>query len=66
MDNKKKDTVRFSISLPTDLNEKVEADVEEHGRDKNKQINWILKKYYESSEAFSETSSEAAQKATVS
>ena len=49
-DRNKKKTISFSVSLPQELNEKVEREAESQERSKNLQINWIVKKYYESIE----------------
>jgi predicted DNA-binding protein len=40
---KKKDFVEFSIRVPVDLNEKLEADAARAERKKNQQVNWIIK-----------------------
>ena len=46
-DKNKKKTISFSVSLPEELNEKIEREAESQERSKNLQINWIVKKYYE-------------------
>jgi hypothetical protein len=48
--DKKKEFVEFSIRVPVDLNEKIEADAELAERKKNQQVNFIIKEHYESQE----------------
>lgn len=50
MENKK-EFVEFSIRLPIDLNEKLEADARVAERKKNQQVNFIIKEHYESKES---------------
>lgn len=50
MEKGKKEFVEFSIRVPVDLNEKIEADAELAERKKNQQVNFIIKEHYESKE----------------
>lgn len=46
MANKKKVLIRY-LSVPTDLNDKIEFERQDKKLTKNKLINYILKKHYE-------------------
>jgi hypothetical protein len=48
--DRKKEFVEFSIRVPVDLNEKIEADAALAERKKNQQVNFIIKEHYESLE----------------
>lgn len=44
---KKKETIMFSITVPTDINEKLVAEAAEEGRSKSQQVLFIVKKHFE-------------------
>lgn len=47
MDNEITETVQKSVRIPKDLYERIESDSKKESRDFTKQLNYIVRQYYE-------------------
>lgn len=52
--------IRYTVILPSALNDKVESEATKERRSKAQQINWILEKYFEEKAASAPTTEPVA------